>query len=656
MRRLRFILLNILLLLGLAVGSVPLAAQTDQLCFPETQQCLDGRFRAYWSQHGGLAIFGMPSTPSQVEANRDTGVTYTTQWLERARFEWHPENAAPYDVLLGRLGDDRLRGLGRDWRAEGPEPSPLRGCLWFATTGHNVCDQARGTGFRSYWQTHGVELDGRRGTSYAESLALFGLPLTTARSETNASGHTVLTQWFERARFEWHPGNPARYKVLPGLLGAELRQGVAAPPPAVEPAPTPTPTAEPRNTSAAAGEVAYSGPITITRGGTYQGNWQSIEDPDVPAVLIATTDPVIIENSRIRGRGHLIKDNVAGVNVVVRNSYGYGMNPLVDRRAKGRFVEFSLGFKHAVIENNYLEGTAGIHFINYKGNRKTQTLKIVRNKAKNIDGRFSTGTSETGYYTTDKASDAERSKNYRIVQFVQLDKVQNVPEMEIAWNEIINEPHNSRVEDNISVYKSSGASKSPLKIYHNYIQGAYPIAPEATTDYAGGGIMLGDGCEDSFSQSSGYVHAYNNQIVSTSNYGIGILAGHDNKFYNNRIVASGYLPDGTWIADQKVNGGGPGMMIWNYENRKNGNCKVDSVWSNNYGYDNVSGWNEKDGDAIRRNDWWFPQCDGDGKGGTRCTGNVPLAGGSTVTREMEQEEYALWQNKVSNAGVAIGPR
>ncbi len=41
--------------------------------------------------------------------------------------------------------------------------------------------------------------------------------------ETNAEGHTVLTQWFERARFEYHPDNAAPYKVLLGRLGAQVR-------------------------------------------------------------------------------------------------------------------------------------------------------------------------------------------------------------------------------------------------------------------------------------------------------------------------------------------------------------------------------------------------------------------------------------------------
>ena len=40
--------------------------------------------------------------------------------------------------------------------------------------------------------------------------------------EVNASGDRVLTQWFERARFEYHPNNPTRDRVLLGRLGAEL--------------------------------------------------------------------------------------------------------------------------------------------------------------------------------------------------------------------------------------------------------------------------------------------------------------------------------------------------------------------------------------------------------------------------------------------------
>jgi hypothetical protein len=76
-------------------------------------------------------------------------------------------------------------------------------------------------GFMSYWRAEGLA-DDRLG-AYGRSLALHGLPLTEARMETNANGDTVLTQWFERGRMEWHPNNPANFRVLLGLLGTEVR-------------------------------------------------------------------------------------------------------------------------------------------------------------------------------------------------------------------------------------------------------------------------------------------------------------------------------------------------------------------------------------------------------------------------------------------------
>lgn len=198
-------------------------------CFPETNQCLDGRVRQYWEQNGGLPVFGFPIAAQAPEQNLDTGQTYATQWMERNRFESHPENKAPYDVLLGRLGDDRLRQLGRDWQKEPRESGQKAGCLWFEQTGHNVCNQSGSIGFRTYWETHGLEFDGQPGTSYAESLALFGLPLTEPKVELNTSRDRVVTQWFERARFEYHPNKPAEFKVLLGLLGNEVRFKWAAP-------------------------------------------------------------------------------------------------------------------------------------------------------------------------------------------------------------------------------------------------------------------------------------------------------------------------------------------------------------------------------------------------------------------------------------------
>ena len=219
---------------GLVFVTPPAMAQSsDERCFPETNHCISGRFRQYWEQHGGVAVFGFPIINVRSELVRDTGRAHMTQWFERNRFELHPENAAPYDVLLGRLGDDRLRQLGRNWRDLPGDPERMPGCLWFPQTQFNVCDQMPGRGFMTYWQTHGLKdpaLD-----AYRQSLALFGLPLSRPQMETNEAGDLVLTQWFERARFEWHPDKPDEFKVLLGLLGREVGPPSHAPPPPARP-------------------------------------------------------------------------------------------------------------------------------------------------------------------------------------------------------------------------------------------------------------------------------------------------------------------------------------------------------------------------------------------------------------------------------------
>lgn len=75
--------------------------------FPETRQYVGGGFWDYWRGCGGLPIFGYPLTAEFPELCED-GQVRTVQYFERAVFEWHPEKAAPYQVLLRRLGAHAL--------------------------------------------------------------------------------------------------------------------------------------------------------------------------------------------------------------------------------------------------------------------------------------------------------------------------------------------------------------------------------------------------------------------------------------------------------------------------------------------------------------------------------------------------------------------
>ncbi|MBX5446465.1 MAG: hypothetical protein IRZ30_14980, partial [Sphaerobacter sp.] len=66
-------------------------------------------------------------------------------------------------------------------------------------------------GFRTYWETFG-------------GLAVYGLPISEEFQEVNPDTGLVYTvQYFERQRFEWHPGEwPERYDVMLGRIGVQV--------------------------------------------------------------------------------------------------------------------------------------------------------------------------------------------------------------------------------------------------------------------------------------------------------------------------------------------------------------------------------------------------------------------------------------------------
>jgi hypothetical protein len=210
--------LTILALLGLLLGGLlvvasrPAAAQGGA-CFAETNQCIQGRFLDYWQQHGGLARNGFPITGERREVLED-GNEYTVQYFERVRLELHPENAPPYDVLLGFFGrrveraqfGGTVGAVGSFQQALAPA-APLAGASYFAPTGHNL-----GGAFRDYWQANG-------------GLAQFGFPLTEERRERLEDNNEYTVQYFERVRLEYHPENASTpYAVLLGQFGRRIER------------------------------------------------------------------------------------------------------------------------------------------------------------------------------------------------------------------------------------------------------------------------------------------------------------------------------------------------------------------------------------------------------------------------------------------------
>ena len=92
-----------------------LASRSDCRWFARTQQYICGEFYAHWQRYGvqldtnkaisepeSLALFGLPISAEFRQLIN--GTTYTVQYFERARFEYHAENPAAYRVQTGLLG------------------------------------------------------------------------------------------------------------------------------------------------------------------------------------------------------------------------------------------------------------------------------------------------------------------------------------------------------------------------------------------------------------------------------------------------------------------------------------------------------------------------------------------------------------------------
>ncbi len=221
------------------IPTVSAAAQANQRCFPETEQCIAGPIRAYWERNGGLAVFGFPITAQAAEVVE--GTPLQVQWFERDRLEIQPDGR----VTAGRLGVERLEQLGTPWQQGSGAPASAS-CIAFPETGHQVCGA-----FASYWRANG-------------GLERFGFPVT-GEFTTELEGKPYTVQYFERRRFELHP-EIRPDAVLLGLLGREVfnaRQEQPQPPAPQPPPHVPPPGPGDEGCGFDPGPVAPEFPVKI---------------------------------------------------------------------------------------------------------------------------------------------------------------------------------------------------------------------------------------------------------------------------------------------------------------------------------------------------------------------------------------------------------
>jgi hypothetical protein len=348
--------------------------------------------------------------------------------------------------------------------------------------------------------------------------------------------------------------------------------------------------------------------------------------------MVATTDPVTIENSHIRSTNVLITSSVAGSQLTVRNTVGVALNAAVKGQPNGKFIEITSPARLDV-ENNYIENAQGGVIVHgYAGNREgEQTIVIRANRARNLNGMLSDG--HGGYLPGGNS-------NYIQAHFIQFDSVHSVPGVDVGWNEVINYPGQSLVDDNIDLYRSSGTANQPLEIHDTYVQGAYPYKAEDA--YSGGGIKIDGKAGDSTRDVSAFNSIHDNQVVGTTNYGIQFAAGHDNIAANNRVISSGLLADGSKLAAQQV-----GMA----DSDANGTGMANGSMYNNTMRDNLIGWACWQASCAKeggRRDEFFPAAPADYSSNS-------VVDAREITLDMENYEYQVWRNKIASGGVSVGP-
>jgi hypothetical protein len=184
-----------------ASASAPTVQNGTCRAFKETGKSVCGRFLQYWLDHGALVQQGFPISDELRQKSDLDGKIYTVQYFERAVFELHPENVAPYDVLLSLLGTllyTQKYPQGAPAQTQDNTPSSQL----FDATGRRV-----GGKFLHYWTTHG-------------GLAQLGYPISDQFQErSDLDGKTYTVQYFERAVLELHPENQPPYDVLQSQLG-----------------------------------------------------------------------------------------------------------------------------------------------------------------------------------------------------------------------------------------------------------------------------------------------------------------------------------------------------------------------------------------------------------------------------------------------------
>jgi hypothetical protein len=184
-------LLATILLPTWSIASYTPAQLSTQRYFPETGHTVSGEFLIkYESVKDPIRLFGYPITEAYPEPN--TGLII--QYFQRARFEYHAEEAEGQRVKLTPLGD-RLYQTNEGQVSSIPTGNTT--CRVYPQTNHKVCYE-----FLRFFDNFG-------------GIKMFGYPISELENQNDR-----IVQYFQYSRLEWRPEYPAGKRVILSDLGS----------------------------------------------------------------------------------------------------------------------------------------------------------------------------------------------------------------------------------------------------------------------------------------------------------------------------------------------------------------------------------------------------------------------------------------------------
>jgi parallel beta-helix repeat protein len=383
--------------------------------------------------------------------------------------------------------------------------------------------------------------------------------------------------------------------------------------------------------------IVFQPPLTVddayikTNGNVITGNFQGTTTQ--AAITIKTAAGVTVSHSILKGPGDLIQATSVPATISVINTIGIGTNPNINNMQKGIFLHVN-SFNNINMQNNKISHLRlGFYCNGYAGNKSSaNTLVIDKNVFLNVDGRPSNG------------SNSYASSGQYNGQAIHLGNVIGVPGIDIGWNHILNTAGQSSTGALIEINESSGTSASPMQIHDNYISGAFPTVPGKDL-YAFGGILVNGQANDTTSNASSFINIANNRVNATANYGIAVLAGHDVTITANRVISSGFLPDGITLYAMSAYGNAAAAVNLNLYNQPA------SVFFNNSVNNNVLGLIKNNGVNLpQRSDWILT-----GQGGALAN-NISFVPDTSLSPAVADEanELADWRQATHVNNIAIG--